>query len=89
MPELELPGGLEVFRRPRWSFETFEHPLVCRFREALAAGGVRGLLRRAEQQRTDTAKPFKDRYQPMFMSLPGWPYPARDVDFSFAGVPLR
>ena len=68
-PELELPG-LEPFRRPRWSFETFEHPLACQFREALARSGVRGLLDRAQQEAVARGKSFQDLYRPTWLSTP-------------------
>ena len=81
-PELELPG-LEPFRRPRWSFETFEHPLACQFREALARSGVRGLLDRAQQEAVARGKSFQDLYRPTWLSTR---FPARDVDFAFDGA---
>src|SRR5262249_50722342 len=81
-----LPGSKDgPFLYALWSFETFEHPFVCDFRETLSRYGVQALLRRTEQQLSAPRTAFLERYRPSWSEAPDFPYPTRRVDFDFDG----
>src|SRR5262249_38427210 len=79
-------SGTTIFKFPADSFlqfDTFFHPHVCAFIEALNRDGVPGLLELANQ-RLDTTSDFADRYEPGGLVIS--PYPKENVDFSSSGA---
>lgn len=84
-----LFGGYgRYYFRYQYLFNTFYHPLVCRFTEELNDRGVPGLMDR-KTQFADKGLDFDLHYdpQPVVMNVPPeYAYPAEKVDFTPAGA---
>ncbi|MEV7099475.1 neuraminidase-like domain-containing protein [Amycolatopsis sp. NPDC051045] len=81
---LAVVAQIDAFRKLRYGLNVrnFYHPLVCRFRSELGAGGVPAMMRR-DVQLADTGFDFATTYQPDPIVIT--PYPRENVDFELAG----